>query len=81
MSVRPRRCALRMICVLILLFVLGAFGVFVLQNQELITLHYLNGSVSCPPSLLVAIVYLLGMLSGWTVVALVQRSLRRELEA
>jgi putative membrane protein len=68
---------MRTICLLILLSVLAAIGIFVVQNQELITLHYLHGSVSCPPALLIAIVYLLGMLSGWTVIALVQRSLRR----
>ena len=68
---------MRLICGLILLFVLAAIGIFLAQNQELITLHYFQGSVSCPPALLIAIVYLLGMFSGWTVVALVQRSLRR----
>ncbi len=68
---------MRMIYFLILLFFLAAIGVFALQNQETITLQYLGRSVSCPPSLLIAIVYLLGMVSGWTLIGLIQRSFRR----
>jgi putative membrane protein len=68
---------MRVICFLILLVVLGAIGLFALQNQEVITLKYLDRSVSCPASLLIAVVYLLGMVSGWTVVGVVRRSLRR----
>ena len=71
---------MRMIYFLILLFFLAAIGVFALQNQEAIILQYLGRSVSCPPSLLIAIVYVLGMVSGWTVVGLIQRSLRRVTE-
>ena len=71
---------LRLIYFLILLFFLAAIGVFALQNQEAITLQYLGRSVSCPLSLLIAIVYVLGMVSGWTVVGLIQRSLRRVTE-
>jgi lipopolysaccharide assembly protein A len=68
---------MRVFCLLFLLLLLGAIGVFALQNRERIDLHYLGWDVSCPPALLIAIVYLVGMLSGWTVVSLVQRSLRR----
>jgi len=68
---------MRVIYLLILLLILAAIGIFAVQNQEVVTIHYLQESVSCPLALLIAIVYLLGMMSGWTVVALVQRSLRR----
>jgi lipopolysaccharide assembly protein A len=68
---------MRTFCLFILVSIVAAIGVFAVQNQETITLHFLAASVSCPLSLLIAIVYLLGMLSGWTVVAPVQRSLRR----
>ena len=71
---------MRVLCLLILLLILAAIGIFAVQNQESITLHYLHESVSCPLALLIGIVYLLGMMSGWTVVALVQRSLRRVTE-
>jgi len=68
---------MRKIYFLILLVFLAAIGIFALQNRETITLNYLGQSISCPPSLLIAIVYVLGMVSGWTVIGLVQRSLRR----
>jgi len=69
-----------MIYFLILLFFLAAIGVFALQNQETITLQYLGRSLSCPPSLLIAVAYLLGMVSGWTIIGLIQRSFRRATE-
>jgi uncharacterized membrane protein YciS (DUF1049 family) len=71
---------MRMFYFLMLLLFGGAIAVFALQNRELITLQYLDRSVSCSPTLLIAIVYLLGMVSGWTVVGFVQRSLRRSAE-
>jgi len=68
---------MRIIYFLILLLFLAAIGVFALQNQETITLQFLGRSVSCPLSLLIAVVYLLGMVSGWTVIGSIQRSFRR----
>ena len=68
---------MRVFYFVVLLIVLGAIGVFALQNRETITILYLDRSVSCPLALLIGIVYLLGMISGWTVVGFVQRSLRR----
>ena len=68
---------MRVIYILVLLILLGAIGLFALQNRETITLQYLDRSVACPVALLIGIVYLLGMVSGWTVVGFVRRSLRR----
>ena len=68
---------MRVVYFLFLLLILAALGIFAVQNQELVTIHYLQESVSCPLALLIAIVYVLGMVSGSTLVALVQRSLRR----
>lgn len=62
---------------LVLLVLLGAVTIFALQNQHEITLRYLDQSVSCQVSLLVATVYVLGMLTGWTVMGVVRRSLQR----
>ena len=68
---------MRVFYLLILLAVLGAIGIFALQNRETITVQYLDRSVASPLALLIGIVYLLDMVSGWTVVGFVQRSLRR----
>jgi putative membrane protein len=68
---------MRGLYLVILLVLLGATTIFALQNQGTVTLRYLDRSVSSPLSLLIAIVYFLGMLTGWTVVGVVRRSLHR----
>ncbi len=71
---------MRLICFLILLIVVAALVVFAVQNNEDVTLKYLDRSVSCTMSLLIAVVYLLGMVSGWTIVGFLKRSFRRVAE-
>ena len=71
---------MRLICFLILLIVVAALVVFAVQNNEDVTLKYLDRSVSCPMSLLIAVVYLSGMVSGWTIVGFLKRSFRRVTE-
>lgn len=56
---------------------LGAVGVFAFQNQQIVTLDYLDRSLSCPLALLVGIAYGLGMLSGWTILGLFRQSVQR----
>jgi putative membrane protein len=71
---------MRVICLIILLIVLAAVVVFAVQNNETVTLQYLDRSVTSSLPLLIAIVYLLGMVSGWTVIGFLKRSLRRVTE-
>jgi uncharacterized integral membrane protein len=61
----------------LLLIFLGAVAIFALQNRELVVLQFLNWSLRVPLALEVVAVYLLGMVSGWTVVAFVRRSIHR----
>ena len=68
---------MRLFYLLVLLLMLAALGVFAVQNQELVTLRYLDPSVVCPLSLLICGVYLVGMVSGWTVLGVFRRSLRK----
>ena len=68
---------MRFIQGLILLAFLGVVGVFALQNTGVITVKFLNWAVTGPVALLIVAVYFFGMLTGWTVVAFVTRSLRR----
>jgi uncharacterized membrane protein YciS (DUF1049 family) len=67
---------MRLVYFLILLIVVAAVVVFAVQNNETVTLQYLNQSVTTTLPLLIAAVYLLGMVSGWTVVGFLRRSLR-----
>ncbi|HTK74138.1 MAG TPA: hypothetical protein VL371_02710 [Gemmataceae bacterium] len=60
---------------IVLLLLIGAVGMFALQNREPMALEFFGWSTLCPPALVVGIAYLLGMVSGWTVVGLMQRTL------
>ena len=61
---------------LLLLVFLAALFLFAFQNPAPVTVRFLQWGVTTPIPLLVVAVYLLGMLSGWTVVAFLRRSLR-----
>lgn len=61
----------------ILLVFLAAVGLFAAQNMQAITVKFLGWSISAPVALLAVAVYLLGMLTGWTVIAFLRRSIHR----
>lgn len=67
---------MRLVYLLFLLLALAAVIVFAVQNNEAVTLLYLDRSITCALPLLVGVVYLLGMVSGWTVLGLLRLSLR-----
>ena len=71
---------MRIVYLLILVLVLAAVVLFAVQNDEQVTLKYLDRSVSISLSVLIAVVYLLGMVSGWTVIGFLKRSLQRVTE-
>jgi uncharacterized membrane protein YciS (DUF1049 family) len=71
---------MRIIYFLILLIVLVAVIIFAVQNNDTVTLRYLDRSITSSLPVLIASVYLLGMLSGWTVVGMLRRSLKRVTE-
>jgi uncharacterized integral membrane protein len=50
--------------------------IFRIQNRELVTMSFLGFSVRAPLAILVAIVYVLGALTGGTLFALLRRSVR-----
>jgi lipopolysaccharide assembly protein A len=61
----------------VLLFFLVAVLLFAVQNTQPVAVNFLQWGVTCPIALLIVVVYALGMLSGWTVVAFVTRSIRQ----
>ncbi len=61
---------------LLLLAFLGALAVFALQNTGVVTVSFLNWQARLPLALLAVGIYLLGMLTGWNVVALLRRLIR-----
>ena len=66
---------MRVLCLLFLLAFLAAVGIFAYQNQEEIPITFLQWSATRSLALVMAAAYLLGMLSGWTVVGLLRRSI------
>jgi len=70
----------RIIYVILLLLFLAAVGVFAWQNQANVPLQFINQVGEYPLAAVIGVTYLLGMLTGWTVVGLFKRSLRRVTE-
>jgi uncharacterized integral membrane protein len=67
----------RIIQAILFLIFLGAVGLFALQNTRAVTVDFWTWELTAPVAIVIVAVYFLGMLSGWTVVAFVRRSLRR----
>ncbi|MGE3316872.1 MAG: hypothetical protein AB7O26_17285, partial [Planctomycetaceae bacterium] len=71
------RSIMRIVYFLFLMGLLIAVGIFAVQNHGPVTLHYLDRSLSTTMAIMIAAVYLLGMLTGWAVVGLMRRSIER----
>jgi len=68
---------MRFIQAVMFLAFLGVVGVFAVQNMKAVTVSFWSWSFTGPVAFLTIAAYFLGMLSGWTVVAFVRRSLRQ----
>jgi uncharacterized integral membrane protein len=51
--------------------------IFAIQNFQTVTVSFLNFRISAPHALLIAIIYLLGMVTGGSVWALIRRAFER----
>jgi uncharacterized membrane protein YciS (DUF1049 family) len=71
---------MRVLCLLVLLAVGAVVIVFAAQNQQEVTLTFLNYNRPINVALLIGVAYGLGMVSGWTVVGLLRRSFQRVTE-
>ncbi len=71
---------MRFLCFLFLLAFAGAVALFAYQNQQDVSLRFFNWSDSLNLPLVIGGAYLLGMLSGWTVVGMLRRSVSRVVE-
>jgi hypothetical protein len=68
---------MRYILGVLLLVFLGAVAVFAVQNNQTITIHFANWEQTTTLAFLTVAVYILGMLSGWNVVAFLRGSINR----
>jgi uncharacterized integral membrane protein len=71
---------MRFLCFLFLLAFLAAVGIFAWQNQYEVRVTWLQWGYTGSLALVVGAAYLLGMLSGWTIVGMLRRSFRRASE-
>ena len=67
---------MRLLCLLFLLAVGAAVTVFVMQNDQALTLTFFGRALTAPVAAVVGVAYGLGMLTGWSVVGLLRRSLQ-----
>ena len=68
---------MRYVQAFVFLAFLVAIGVFAVQNTGVITVNFLTWTVAQPVAFLSVAVYVLGMLSGWTVLAFMKGSYRQ----
>lgn len=68
---------MRLLCLLFLAAFVGAVAIFVTQNQQTVTVSFWNWDLNASVAVITGGAFLLGMLSGWSVVGLLRRSLRR----
>jgi putative membrane protein len=68
---------MRYILGILLLVFLGAVAVFAAQNNQTITIHFVNWEQTTTLAFLTVAVYVLGMLSGWNVVTFLRGSINR----
>ena len=71
---------MRFLQAVIFLALLLAIGVFAVQNTGLITINFLTWNLAQPVALVTVAIYLIGMLSGWSVLAFMRGSLRKVTE-
>jgi uncharacterized integral membrane protein len=71
---------MRYVYLAIILVLMAAVLAFTLQNLASVTVTFLNMSVTLPVTLLVLVVYLLGMLTGGALWGLVRASYRGAFE-
>lgn len=63
---------MRYIPIAIIVLAVAVIAIFKLQNLETVTVVFLTASLTLPASVLILLVYLLGMLTGSSVLALIQ---------
>jgi len=71
---------MRAVCLLLLVVFAAAVGVFAWQNQGDVTLRIWDRDWTISLALVIGGAYLLGMLSGWSVVGLLRRGVERVMD-
>jgi hypothetical protein len=68
---------MRALYLLFLVAFAGAVGAFAYYNRQEVSLRFLNWSLTASLAAVAGVAYLLGMLTGWSIVGLLRRSVER----
>lgn len=68
---------MRYIYGIVLILFLGLVLIFSIQNLRSVDLEFLTWTISLPLAALIVASYLLGMVSGWTVLSFLRQSYRK----
>jgi lipopolysaccharide assembly protein A len=69
-----REAAMRWIHLTVIIFLAAATLLFVLQNRDVVTMSFLGFSVRVPLAILIAVIYVIGAVTGGSLFALLRRS-------
>lgn len=71
---------MRILSLVFLLLVAAVVGLFVYQNQNDVTVRFWDREITASMPLLAAVIFLVGMLGGWTLLGAMRRSVGRVVE-
>jgi len=69
-----REAAMRWVYLTVIILLVAATLLFVLQNRDVVTISFLGFSVRAPLAILIAVVYVIGAVTGGSLFALLRRS-------
>jgi lipopolysaccharide assembly protein A len=69
-----REAAMRWVHLTVIILLAAATLLFVLQNRDVVTMSFLGFSVRAPLAILIAVVYVIGAVTGGSLFALLRRS-------
>jgi lipopolysaccharide assembly protein A len=75
----PREAAMRWVHLTVIILLVAAILVFVLQNRDVVGISFLGFSVRAPLAILIAVVYVIGAVTGGSLFALLRRSYKGSL--
>lgn len=67
---------MRWVYLIVIIVFVAAIMVFAIQNRELVTMSFLGFSVRAPLAVMAVIVYVLGAITGGSLLALLRRSVQ-----
>jgi uncharacterized integral membrane protein len=69
-----REAAMRWVHLTVIILLVAATLLFVLQNRDVVAISFLGFSVRAPLAILIAVVYVIGAVTGGSLFALLRRS-------